>query len=212
MREPFLTSPARVRRAYDLLAPVYGALLELSFPHYGRAVREVFRREICALAPSCVLEVGPGTGFATRGILEGAPGTPVVAVDLSARMLRRARRRLGAGNPAWLVGDVCRGLPLRSAVADVVVCQYAAGHISDPLEAFRELFRVLRSGGTLLLGGKEASGWGRVGRWINGTRGLDRNATCEQLVAAGFRDATFAELSPTQTRFRSRFLLFRAQV
>jgi ubiquinone/menaquinone biosynthesis C-methylase UbiE len=114
-------------------------------------------------------------------------------------------------NPEWLVGDACGHLPLRSEVADAVVCQYAAGHFADPPAAFREMARVLRRNGVLLLGGREARGRARVGRWLNGTRGLDRGQTAAQLVAAGFREATCGVLDPVETRFRSRFLLFRAR-
>jgi len=209
--QPYLTSPPRVRRAYDWVAPVYDVLLEVSFPHYSRAVREFYGRELRELAPERVVEVGPGTGLATRGILDGSPDVAVVGVDLSAGMLRRARRRLGDGNPRWLVGDACGHLPLRSEVADVVVCQYAAGHFADPAAAFREMARVLRRDGVLLLGGREARGRARVGRWLNGTRGLDRDQTAAQLVAAGFREAVCGVLDPVRTRFRSRFLLFRAR-
>ncbi len=76
------------------------------------------------------------------------------------RLAGRARRVVGVdvtdephANPNIddaLKGDL-RALPLRSETLDLIVMSHVAEHLTEPRAAFRELARVLRPGGRLLL-------------------------------------------------------------
>ena len=68
-------------------------------------------------------------------------------------MLHVAREFLvtrGAANVAFVAGDV-GALPFRDGSFDVVTCRIAAHHFADVGAAVRQVHRVLRSGGSLLL-------------------------------------------------------------
>lgn len=95
------------------------------------------------LSGADVVEVGAGTGIATRAL--EARGARVVALDLGAAMLRRLRDR-GPRTPI-AVADA-HALPLRDGVADLV-CYAQAWHWVRVPEAVAEVRRVLRPGGAL---------------------------------------------------------------
>lgn len=96
-----------------------------------------------------VLEVGVGTG---KSIALYPPGAEVAAIDISPRMLERARYRADAlGSKAVLrLGDV-QALPFEDATFDVVVATFVFCSVPDPVLGLREVRRVLRPGGRLSL-------------------------------------------------------------
>jgi SAM-dependent methyltransferase len=121
----------------SLHEPLLGALLRRGTFDVSR-----FRR---------VLDVGSGAGQILGHLLkEASPEATIVAADLSHRMLRRARSRLKTNRPAFLAADVTR-LPFADASFDCVTCGWVIEHLPDPQPGLREMCRVLRPGGSLLL-------------------------------------------------------------
>jgi len=98
-----------------------------------------------------VLDVATGgghTALALAGIARR-----VVAYDLTEPMLQAARGHLqarGAANVAFVAGDA-GALPFEDGAFDVVTCRTAAHHFADVGAAVRQIHRVLRPGGALLL-------------------------------------------------------------
>lgn len=88
-----------------------------------------------------VLDIGAGTGIATRALL--ARGASVVAVDSGGAVLGRAAER----TPGLLavVGDGA-ALPMRTGAADLV-CFAQSWHWLAPASRSTEARRVLRTGG-----------------------------------------------------------------
>src|SRR5262249_62051383 len=77
----------------------------------------------------------------------------VVAYDLTERMLAAARahvRARGAATVEFVAGDAS-ALPFRDESFDIVTCRTAAHHFADVAGAVRQIHRVLRPGGSLLL-------------------------------------------------------------
>ena len=133
-----------------------GSLQERAYARPGtRAVLDTqHHRLVEHLAPAPgmrVLDVGCGVGHLLAWLAAHVPAEsrPVVChgVDLSLNSLRTARR---AGVRALSVGDAAH-LPYRDASFDRVVCNGAAHHLPDLSAALREVFRVLRPGGRLVL-------------------------------------------------------------
>lgn len=115
-----------------------------------------------ALAPAeCVLDVASGTGqvAALAAQAVGARGS-VLGVDLSARMVEAAQRR-GLPNTRFLRMDA-QQLALADSHFDVVLCSLGLMYLPDPGRAVREMRRVLRPGGRLVLsvwGERSRCGW-----------------------------------------------------
>lgn len=96
-------------------------------------------------AGELVLDLGCGTGNLTRILAERRPGR-VLAIDFSAAMLGRARRKL-AGMPGveWVQADA-RALPVGAATIDRAICFSAWPHFAEHPQVAAELHRVLRPG------------------------------------------------------------------
>jgi ubiquinone/menaquinone biosynthesis C-methylase UbiE len=96
-----------------------------------------------------VLEVGVGTG---RNLPLYPPGMAITAIDLSPRMLARARERARQlGIRADLREADVQALPFPDASFDTAIATCVFCSVPDPVLGLRELRRVLVPGGQLLL-------------------------------------------------------------
>jgi ubiquinone/menaquinone biosynthesis C-methylase UbiE len=104
-------------------------------------------------SPFIVVDVATGTGRLPMALLQQpAFRGQVAALDLSSRMLDQARLKTSpyAKDICLLQGDAQR-LPFPAESADVVACLEAAEFFPDPPGAVRELARLLKPGGLLLI-------------------------------------------------------------
>ena len=101
---------------------------------------------------SALLVLDVGSGHGPYHALLCARGCRVVALDLSLGMVREARRAAAAGQ--WYVaaaqGDA-RHLPFCDGVFDRVMANHMLYHVSDQTQALREMRRVLKPGGRVIL-------------------------------------------------------------
>jgi ubiquinone/menaquinone biosynthesis C-methylase UbiE len=97
-----------------------------------------------------VLEVAPGPGFLS---IELAKRRLVVrAVDISKTFVEIARKNAAdAGVTVEFMQGNAAELPVESASVDFVVCRAAFKNFTDPVNAMREMLRVLRPDGQALL-------------------------------------------------------------
>nr|WP_185740110.1 16S rRNA (adenine(1518)-N(6)/adenine(1519)-N(6))-dimethyltransferase RsmA [Microcella putealis] len=109
-----LLGPAEVRDLAELLGVAPTKKLGQNFVHDGNTVRRIV--QAAKLAPGeTVLEVGPGLGSLTLGLLDA--GHPVVAVEID--------RRLAAQLPVT-VGELQPGADLTVVTADAMTVDAAA--------------------------------------------------------------------------------------
>jgi ubiquinone/menaquinone biosynthesis C-methylase UbiE len=74
-------------------------------------------------------------------------------IDLTPAMLDQARKtqvEQGLTNMTWDQGDVTK-LPYRDGEFDVVTCRYVFHHLTDPLAVLKEMARVCRPGGRVVV-------------------------------------------------------------
>ena len=96
-----------------------------------------------------VLEVGVGTG---KNLAYYPDGVRVTGVDLTSGMLERARERAALLNldVTLLLGDA-QNLDFRVSSFDTVVATFVYCSVSDPVLGLRELGRVVKPDGQILL-------------------------------------------------------------
>jgi ubiquinone/menaquinone biosynthesis C-methylase UbiE len=112
---------------------------------YDRLAEVLVARSPTPLHGCRVLDVGAGTGAASRAVL-AAGAAAVVAIDAAYGMLTyEARQR-----PAAAVGDA-GALPFRTSAFDVTVAAFSLNHLVAPADGLREMARVTRSGGAVLV-------------------------------------------------------------
>jgi ubiquinone/menaquinone biosynthesis C-methylase UbiE len=114
------------------------------------------RAWVCAQATGDTLEVGIGTGLN----LQFYPSEiNLTGIDFSPAMLDIARRRAGQiGRDVDLREADAADLPFPDASFDTVVSTYVLCAVPDECRAVKEMNRVLRPGGTLLLADHIAGG------------------------------------------------------
>lgn len=100
--------------------------------------------------PAVVLDAGSGEGYGAALLAGALPGFAAVGVDYDAVASTHATRAHGGPHTAYLRGLVT-ALPLAGGSADVVVSLQVIEHIWNPDGYVRELARVCRAGGTVVL-------------------------------------------------------------
>lgn len=129
-----------------------------------------------------ILDVGCGNGtylaeLARRGLAGRALG-----VDLSFGMLAAARERLNrAERSAALANADATALPLRDGMADLVLAPHMLYHVPDPAAALRELRRVTRPGGRVVIVLNGTGHMGQLRAVVAAARG-DRAAIAERVT------------------------------
>ncbi len=120
-------------------------------------VTRVIDLEVGSVGIESVLEVAAGTGVLTRAMTERLPElVSITASDLNQAMVDRARLAGTTRPVTWRTADVM-SLPFEDGTFDLVVCQFGVMFFPDRAEAFAEILRVLRPGGTWLF-----STWDRI--------------------------------------------------
>lgn len=125
------------------------------------------RQKVVPSAEGVVLEVGIGPGH-NLGHYDASRVTRLVAIDPSPEMLERADRRvraLGTLRNVELLRCGVEELPLADGEIDTVLLTYTLCSVPVPLEALREMRRVLRPSGRLLFCEHGAAPDPRVRKW-----------------------------------------------
>jgi ubiquinone/menaquinone biosynthesis C-methylase UbiE len=132
----------------------YAQRLWVQVPH-PVVTRERLRGVLRPQPGERVLEIGPGTGYYTLDMAGwvGPQGT-IEIFDIQQEFLDHTMRRAagrGLSNLVPTKGDAT-ALPYGDASIDAVVLNAVLGEIPEPVVALREIRRVLRPGGRLLVG------------------------------------------------------------
>ena len=136
---------AEVTRRYDRMASIYD-LYDAPMELMGTKKR---RRALVGNTSGTVLEVGVGTG---KNLRYYTAGTEVAGIDVSSQMLQRAERRLAALRmKANLVEADVQDLPFDDDTFDTAVGTCVFCSVVDPVQGLRELGRVVRPDGRILL-------------------------------------------------------------
>ncbi len=130
-------------------ASVAGQWDELRRGYFGPEVREAAIAKAYLRPEMAAADIGAGTGFISEAL---APLVRrVYAVDASAEMLETARRNLAAFTNIEYHHAEGERLPFPDESLDAVFANMYLHHTADPLAAIREMARVLRPGGRLVI-------------------------------------------------------------
>ncbi len=138
------TLAVETKARWDRLAKHYG-LVEFLSEWYLKP----FRKALWARATGRILEAGAGTGL---NIAFYPPGARVTATDLSGAMLRKAqeRARQQKREVTFEEADLC-SLPFADGTFDTAVATFVFCSLPDPVACLREMGRVTKPGGRILL-------------------------------------------------------------
>lgn len=143
-----------MRAMFDRIAPRYDLLNRLLSAGTDVRWRKAAVDDLALTPPARVLDLCTGTADLLLEALGRDARIRGIGVDLSSEMLVRGRRkleaRLASSRAALASGDAER-LPLRSQVFDGALVAFGLRNVGDPEAALRELSRVLKPGGRLLV-------------------------------------------------------------
>ncbi len=132
---------------YSFYSPFYDLI-------FGKVLEAGRRKAFKYLDPSGtkkVLEVGIGTGLTLRHYPKSCH---IVGIDISAKMIDRAKERVarhGNGQRIDLeVMDACH-MTFKDNTFDAVISPYVITTVGDPLQFCREILRVCKPGGQIII-------------------------------------------------------------
>jgi phosphatidylethanolamine/phosphatidyl-N-methylethanolamine N-methyltransferase len=135
-----------VARVYEKLASVYDVIFGPTL-HPGRLVA----RDRMGIGPGDqVLEVGVGTGINASLYPRNCK---VTGIDLSSSMLDKARERVareGLRNVRLIEMDAAQ-LTFAADTFDIVYAPYLVSVVPDPVQVVREMRRVCKPGGKIII-------------------------------------------------------------
>ena len=218
MTDPSAEPPSDIRGTYDAVAPHYAAAFadDLAARILDRALLGAFAELVQRGGGGRVGDLGCGPGFEADHL--AGLGLDVVGVDLSPGMIGEARRRHGEQpRLEFCVGSLLE-LPFADAELAGAIALYSLIHLEpgERARVYRELARVVRPGGPLLLSVHisaadfPSGSRRRISLWwdeqvaIDGYF-IDPDEVCDGLVAAGFElDARLDRGPATAGEFPSR--------
>ncbi len=135
-----------VREAYRRWAPIY----DYTFGKVSTAGRR-HAVELVNSTKGRLLEVGVGTGLS---LPEYEPHLEITGIDLAPEMLAKARERVDAERLTNIVGlheMDASDLQFPDGTFDTVVAMYVITVVPDPTKVMKELARVVKPGGQVVL-------------------------------------------------------------
>lgn len=183
----------QVRHAFEQASGGYDRFTQLQ-RDIGAELLE--RLALFRLQPRRILDVGCGTGWLTRQLMDQYPKAQVYALDLSTGMLNQAaqhnrwRRKMGR-----ICGDA-ESLPLRNHQFDLVFSNLALQWCARLGEVFSEFQRVLNPGGLLMFSSfgpltlnELRQAWAYVDDLVHVNQFVDMHDVGDSLMQAGLVDS-----------------------
>lgn len=152
---PLAEKGQRVREIFDSVERHYDLMNDLMSGGLHRWWKWYTVTRARAQLGHRVLDAAGGTGDLARLFADRVgPRGRVVVVDSNLHMLQRGRHSLAerglVGNLDWIVAD-CEQLPLPDNHFQVASLGFGLRNMTRPIRALRELYRVLKPGGQLLI-------------------------------------------------------------
>ena len=101
-----------------------------------------------------ILDVGGGPGFYSEKLLENLPNSNVTILDVDDKLLKIAQNRLSNSyykNRVDFEKTTIYKTGLKDNTYDFVICRFVLQHLDKPVEAVREIYRILKPGGIIAI-------------------------------------------------------------
>ena len=141
--------PARVSGMFDEVAAGYDRTNTVLSLGNDRFWRVATTRAVAPRAGQRILDLAAGTGASSVSLARS--GAQVVAADFSPGMIAEGKRRHDSIPNLSFVEADATALPFSDAEFDAVTMSFGLRNVNDPKKALRELLRVTKPGGRLVV-------------------------------------------------------------
>jgi SAM-dependent methyltransferase len=169
--------------------------------HFDRALatyHDRFLSSAAIAAGELIIDIGCGTGQTTRDAARAAADGRALGVDLSARMIERARRLAAEheiANAAFEQADA-QIHPFETEAFDVAISRTGTMFFGNPTRAFANIARALRPGGRLTMLVWQGPGRNEWIRELTGALAAGSDLSGPPIAAPG----PFAQSNPETVR------------
>ncbi|AMN48441.1 malonyl-CoA O-methyltransferase [Steroidobacter denitrificans] len=190
--DEYFLDPRVVRRSFDKASRGYDTAAVVAREIDARLLE---RLDVVRMQPARILDLGAGTGQASRALKQRYRAAQVIALDLSPAMLRASRRRQGLRRRFQRAAADAHRLPIRTGSIDLVFSNLMLQWCHDPDTVFQEVRRVLKPQGLFIfttLGPDTLMelrrAWRTVDDHIHVHRFIDMHDLGDALMRARFAD------------------------
>lgn len=140
-----LCKMSTAQEKYDRYSIVYDIL---EYP-IEKLVFAKWRRQALSNVQGKLLEVGVGTG---KNLQYYPQDVDLTAIDLSSQMLKHAiKQEKKLGERAMLLQMDAQLLKFQDNIFDIVLCTFVLCSVPDPITALKEMKRVCKPGGKIIM-------------------------------------------------------------
>lgn len=187
--------PARVAGMFDQVAAAYDRTNTVLSLGNDRFWRVATTRAVAPRPGQRILDLAAGTGASSVSLARS--GAEVVAADFSPGMIAEGRRRHGGIPNLSFVQADATDLPFYDAEFDAVTMSFGLRNVNDPRAALRELRRVTKPGGRIVVcefSHPPSRAFSRLYRFYNGrvlpvvAKAVSSNAEAYEYLNESIRD------------------------
>lgn len=137
---------------FDDWAPRYDAQIREMVPRYEE-IHETLLALLSLRPPRRLLDLGAGTGYTLRRVMEAFPHVTAVGLDVSPEMLERARQRLAGIEERVVLHQTDIASPSVDGAYDAIVSILAVHHLwaDEKRHLFSRIWEHIEPGGVFLL-------------------------------------------------------------
>ncbi|HTM65158.1 MAG TPA: bifunctional demethylmenaquinone methyltransferase/2-methoxy-6-polyprenyl-1,4-benzoquinol methylase UbiE [Flavipsychrobacter sp.] len=148
-----LNKKAQVADMFNDIAGKYDFLNHFLSLGIDKGWRKKAIKEVAAIVPQRILDVATGTGDLAIAAVETKP-KEIIGVDIADQMLEVGRKKIKEKNLEQIIslrnGD-SEALPFDNSSFDAVTCAYGARNFENLETGLKEMNRVLRTGGKVVI-------------------------------------------------------------
>lgn len=142
----------KIQKRYNRIAPIYDSLERILEKSKMGSWREKLWQRVNKNIPHCkgkLLEAGVGTG---KNIQYYPDDIEIYAIDFSRKMLAEAHKKtVGLGKDIHLIKMDIQDLSFPDNYFDIIVTSCVFCSVPDPVEGLKELKRVCKSDGKIIM-------------------------------------------------------------
>lgn len=122
---------------------------EMRTDFFPESVRETAYSKLNIDKNTIAVDMGCGSGFITEGLIK--KDCNIIAIDQSPAMLNQIKKKYGKYKKLKTKIGTSLNIPLSDHSVDAVFANMYLHHVSTPLKAIKEMVRVLKKGGKLVI-------------------------------------------------------------